>query len=270
MGLGDARLGLEMASMGVPQYRQLVELLPDATFEDCGSLMDEVRSIKTPEEIAIMKEGVDLMDDAYLETFSSARIGDKEVELTRRMLLNLITRGFDVIRDYGVVLVGKSAAEIHQAPSEEAKLEPGDIVRTDYVLPYKNYIANLSRVAVAGEPSDEQRKVYQALMEVERGTAAYARPGVRACDVYKYCRDAILELGYEHGLSLVGHNVGLNEHEHPMLVASETAELKKNMVFCLEPVIQPHYHIQDQYVLTETGGKLLSDKFNTDEMFIIQ
>ena len=89
MGLGDARLGLEMASMGVPQYRQLVELLPDATFEDCGSLMDEVRSIKTPEEIAIMKEGVDLMDDAYLETFSSARIGDKEVELTRRMLLNL-------------------------------------------------------------------------------------------------------------------------------------------------------------------------------------
>jgi Xaa-Pro aminopeptidase len=77
-------------------------------------------------------------------------------------------------------------------------------------------------------------------------------------------------LGHEHRLSLVGHNTGLNVHELPMIVASDTTELKANMVICLEPVIGPYYHLQDQYLVTENGGQLLSDKFNTDEMFIIR
>jgi Xaa-Pro dipeptidase len=269
-GLGDGCIGLEMAAMGVPQYQLLVELLPSADLQDCGALMTEVRSIKTSEEIALMKEAADLMDGAYLETFTAAHIGDTEEELDRHMLVNLIGRGFESVRDYGSTLIGKGVADIHRAPSEEKRLEPGEIVRTDYIGHRNNYTANLSRVAVAGEPATELREVYQALLEVERDTARYMRPGVRACDVYSYCHEAILERGYEHHLPMVGHNIGLDVHELPMIVASDRTKLKANMVICLEPVISPYYHIQDQYVVTESGGQLLSDKFNTDEMFIIE
>jgi Xaa-Pro aminopeptidase len=269
-GLGDGCIGLDMAAMAVPQYRHLVELLPGAAFEDCGSLMAEVRSIKTPEEVAMMKEAVDLMDDAYLETFTSARIGDTELELDRSMLLNMISRGFECVRDYGSTLVGKGVPDVHRAPSEEKRLEPGEIVRTDYIGHWKNYTANLSSVAVAGEPSAELREVYGALLEVERETAQYMRPGLRACDVYSYLHEAILERGYKHHLPLVGHNIGLDVHELPVIVASDKTPLKANMVICLEPVISPYYHLQDQYLLTEKGGQLLSDKFNTDGMFVIE
>jgi Xaa-Pro aminopeptidase len=266
-GMGDKRLGLEMAAMGVPQYQLLLELLPEATFEDCGSLMTEVRSIKTPEEVAIMRQGVDVMDDAYLEIFTSARVGDSEMELDRKMSLDLASRGFE--RVGGWLYIGDDAAVIHRPPSEEIKLKPGDIVRTDYVGYFKNYCANLSRHAVVGEPSTEQRRVYQDLREVEGGTAASAIPGAKASDVYNYCHNAILGRGYAHPISLIGHNTGLNVHDLPMFVASDHMRLETNMVFCLEPVIGPYWHIQDQYLLTEDGGQLLSDKFDTTEIFVI-
>ena len=67
----------------------------------------------------------------------------------------------------------------------------------------------------------------------------------------------------------MGHNTGLNVHELPMIVASDETELTADMVICLEPVIGPYWHIQDQYLVTENGGQLLSDKFDTDDMSII-
>lgn len=267
-GLGEGLIGLEIAAMGVSQYQRLTELLPYATFQDCGPLMAEVRSIKTPDEVAIIKEAVDLMDDAFLETFASAHIGESEAELDRRMFLNLISQGFDDVR--GWTLLGERATDVHRIPSEAKTLEPGDIVRTDYVAAFNHYIANLSRVAVGGQPTADHRDTYQALLEVERSTAQFMRPGVRACDVYTYCHEAILERGLEHTLSLVGHNIGLECQEDPMIVASDTREIKADMVISLEPCIGPNYHIQDQFLVTDEGTRLLSDKFNTDEMFIIE
>lgn len=266
-GLGKGPVGLDMAAMGVPQYRHLVKLLPDVSFEDCGPLMAQVRSVKTAEEIAFIKEASDRMDAAFLETFTSSHIGDTETELHRRMMMNLTDQGLD--RLSGWTLIGEEAAEVHRPLSQERSLKPGDIVRTDYTAAFNEYKANLSRMAVAGAATAEQRESYQALLEVEEGMAEFVEPGVHACDLYNYCHEWILERGHEHTLSLAGHSIGLNLHDDPMIVISDETELQTNMVIVLEPVIGPYYHIQDQIVITDKGSRLLSDQFDTKEIFII-
>ena len=164
--------------------------------------------------------------------------------------------------------------EVHRLPAEQKRLEPGDLVRTDISAAFNNYVANLCRMAVVGEPSPEQLDMYQRLLKVERETCRFMKPGVAACDVWHYCHQAIREVGLEHPLpvgTMIGHSIGLNIHEDPMILPSYTTELQANMVINLEPVVgQAFYQIQDHYLLTDSGSQLLSDKFNTDEMYIIE
>jgi Xaa-Pro aminopeptidase len=208
------------------------------------------------------------MDDAFAESLASARVGDTEASLHRSMLRHLTDLGFRPDQS-GWTLVGQRAAEVHRVPSDEKQLEPGDIVRTDYVAAFKNYMANLSRMAIVGSPSLEQRSAYQELLAVEQATCQHVGPGVKACEVFDCCHKAILERGFDHPLRLVGHGIGLDVHEYPMIVASETAKLQANMVVCLEPVIGPYYHIQNQFLLTQDGLRCLSDRFSTDHLYVI-
>ena len=62
--------------------------------------------------------------------------------------------------------------------------------------------------------------------------------------------------------------MGIWTHEDPMLVAGDTRPLKKGMVVVLEPRFYG-YHIQDTFLVTDDSPVLLSDKFNTDEMFVV-
>lgn len=267
-GFADKRIGLEMGAMGVLRYRELCEALPKATFEDCGPLMAEVRLVKTDREIARMKRGVDLMDEAYLQAFRSVRVGDSEADLHHALLDALRDRGASGAR--GNTLVGERAMVIHRQPTHDKKLEPSDIVRTDYTGFFEGYAAQLSRVAVVAQPTPFQKDTYSKLLAVERETAAFARSGVRALDVFHKCRAAFTERGLTHDLPLVGHCVGVDVHENPMIVPSVHTKLVENATICLEPLTLRQFHIQDQYVITPHGAELLSDKFNTDDIFVIK
>jgi Xaa-Pro aminopeptidase len=152
-----------------------------------------------------------------------------------------------------------------------APLTRGDVIQTDYVSYVDNYSANLSRVAVVGEPTEEQVRTYNVLLDVHRRTIeTMLRPGVPAKDVFHFVGSKLAEAGYPTPRALIGHCAGIVWHqEEPIMNPVEPRPLKAGMVVCLEPRVFD-YHIQDEILITNQEPQLLSDRFDTNRMFVIR
>jgi Xaa-Pro aminopeptidase len=150
-------------------------------------------------------------------------------------------------------------------------IERGVAVRTDYVCYVQGYAANLSRMAVMGAPTAEQRARYRTLRDIHRETiATMLRPGVEARAVYGFVRERLSGAGYPNVAGLVGHSIGVWWHqEEPMLTPNEARQLRAGMVVCLEPILDGFWHLQDEILIRDDGPELLSTRFNTDELHVL-
>jgi Xaa-Pro aminopeptidase len=266
-GLGDGRLGIEVEYMTVSYLEELKQLLPQAELVPSDEQFEWIRSLKTPGEIAILKEAADLLDDAMLEAFTSARVGDTEWEIHCRIIEGAMNRGAEHCR--GVLTAGVTN-DIRFSGTGQKRLEPGDVFRTDHAAFLRGYPGHVSRVGVVGEPNNLQRKIYANLLAGHHRIIEFMSPGVTGQEVFRFGIKAYEDLGYMTTYrTILGHNLGLGYHERPMLTEAETMPLQVTNVVALEPRNARRFHIQDQVVIEENGARLQSDKFDTRELFVL-
>lgn len=266
MGLRGKRIGIERRAVGATYWEEFTAGHRETRFVEAGPLLDSVRADKTPAEIELARRACAQLDRAFLTVFSSARPGVTEIDLHAAMHEALLARGCGEI--LGGLLSGERAMVIHR-PASHKPLVPGDIIRTDYVAVFDGRGANLSRVAVVGEPSPQQQATYKTLREIELAVFDYIQPGVRAYDVFKFYLRELETRKLSPDLRLLGHNIGIEVHEEPMIVQADTGVLEAGMVICIEPHILRQYQIQDQLLITPRGVELLSNGFDTSKIFVI-
>jgi Xaa-Pro aminopeptidase len=93
LGLAQSRIGAEKRYLSAARWEEMQALLPKAKIIDCWQMMAEVRWIKTPAEVDILKKGADIMDEAYLEVFPTVRPGQTEAEVHARIVEACIRHG---------------------------------------------------------------------------------------------------------------------------------------------------------------------------------
>lgn len=266
MGLHGKRVGIERRAVGANYWNDLVDAQRDTTFVEAGPLLDGVRAQKTPAEVDLARKACALIDRAFLAVFSAARPGMTELDLHVALYDTLYAMGGSEVG--GNLLSGERAMVIHR-PSTRKPIMPGDIIRTDYFASFEGRAANVSRVFVVGDPTPEQKATYKTLREIELAVFEHIRPGLRAYDLFSFYRQQVEARGLTANLPLLGHNIGIELHEEPMIVQAETGTLEAGMVICVEPLIRQQYHIQDQLLITPAGVELLSSGFDTRELFVI-
>src|SRR5262245_8844628 len=92
-GLARERIGFERTYLSAASWAEITRALPHVQMVDCVAMMDEVRWVKTSGEIALLKRGADLLDDAYLEVFPTIHIGDTERDVHSRIIYSCLRRG---------------------------------------------------------------------------------------------------------------------------------------------------------------------------------
>ena len=266
-GFGTARIGVERREFGVDNWEAFASELPDADLIDVTDALESVRNIKTEAEIALLRQAVEIQDEAHLDVFRTARRGDTEKKLHTRMIAAMLRLGAESA--HGMLQV--SSNPVTYGGEGPTAIRLGDAVRTDYVCYYRGYPANLSRMAVMGTPSAEQEALYRVLLSVHRTTIErMLRPGVAASAVFEFVRERFNEAGFGWNGGLVGHSVGVWWHqEEPMLVPGESRTLRPGMVVCLEPILEGFWHLQDQILITENDPVVLSDRFGIDKLFVL-
>jgi Xaa-Pro aminopeptidase len=272
-GLANGRIGIEKRYLTAAYHEQLLELLPEATIVGCDDLFEQVRSIKTKGEIDKFGEVNLAAERAIIEAFEGTKPGDTDKDLLELILDKVAEFGANDVR-FAIVGTGEQSHLAHPEVRSEP-LRPGDLVRVDIGADFSGYCSDVARMAVVGEPSDEQKEMYRKHRAVERGAIAQLKPGVRACEVYQYCVDAYAKAGIDYGLPHVGHGFGLAGHEFPMLQPYNTAELCPNMLICVEPAYWDDselggYQIEDLVLVTDDVPEILTTYSDTEDLFMIQ
>lgn len=254
-------------------FEELQSLFPNITFEDGSYVFQRLRMIKCDEEIELLQKGALATEKAILTAYAEAKPYDVEKNVSDNMISNLMHGGADLLGGM-TWACGREMTLMNHTKAGSKQVLPGDIIRVDIGGFFKGYRSDLVRMAVVGQPSPQQEKIYKDLIDVHRKLRERLTVGTRCCDVFAYGQSLFKQAGYEAPLSLVGHSVGTECHEFPMLSKGEEEQIQPNMVFYVEPMVKVEdvggFHIEDLMLVTDNGPKLLSTATSIDEMYVIE
>jgi len=269
-GVEGGRIGVEMDFIPAQDHAELGRLLPRAELVDAAALFKQARWVKTAAELARIQRGGRIADEAVSEAFATARAGMTERDLAVRMTEAFLRRGGDEVR---MVVVGAGERSSHpNAPPTDRVLRHGDIVRVDFLGCVGGYYTDCARTAVVGEPTADQRRIYEAIVAIHREVLDRISPGVHTRDLHALYHARAREHRL-NPLRFLGHGLGLGLHEGPFIDAHTDAVLEPGMVFAIEPVhFVPHevgFHLEDVLVVTPGGHQVVTDATDTSTLWSI-
>jgi Xaa-Pro dipeptidase len=233
--------GLVRAPEGVVPwgtFEKIRTALPNAKFENATDLVQEVRSVKSAEEIAFIEKAAYIIGKAIDVLIVHAKIGVRENELIAEMLREIVRQGGEPIT---MLLFGTGGPEVPWAQRvfTTRQLKPGDLINTEVEGKYAGYIAQaLQPISLGPKPKDLE-KIFDATKIIFDRMLSFLKPGVTFGAVIKFYQDEVKAAGYEPDGALL-HGRGLGE-DAPMLWGArrdfpeQEAKLKEGHVFILKP-----------------------------------
>ena len=227
--------------------------------EDATAVFDALRTIKTDEEQAFIREAAKRTNGAIGATHKRMRAGMTEHDVARILEEEFTRLG---VRGGGLVQFGPSSAFPHGAPAER-RLAKGDAVLIDAGCKVRGYSSDITRTVSYGPASDEFRKVYGVVDKAQMAGIEALKAGVPAEDVDRAARKVIEDAGYGKFFThRLGHGLGMDGHEHPYLVRGNRKPLAAGNVQTIEPGIYMQekfgVRIEDDYAVQKEGAKSLS------------
>jgi len=270
-GVAEGKLGIEMKYVTAAYFQELTDRVPKARFSPCEDLLYGARIIKTPAEIELLTRAARATEKALLATYATIEVGETEKSMANRLAASMRQCGLGHV-GFLFINAGPNTGYPHQdATSYQAK--PGDIVKADVGGLLHGYPSDVARTAAIGQPSQEQASIYNRLVEIHAETIDMARPGNRACDLYNKAVEGYAKRNIPFSSPHAGHGIGIEVHDAPLLTALTTTEFEANMIMCIETrvrwVQKEGYHIEDLILITEEGPKVITNYFDSSELFII-
>jgi Xaa-Pro aminopeptidase len=203
-----------------------------ATFD-----VEELRRVKSPEEIACIRKAADLADRGYRHFAETVVPGMAEYELVAEVESFLKANGaednFMLIASGGVEVTGMK-------PPTERRLREGDSVTTELTPQVNGYWAQICRTLVIGEPSAGQRESFAIFSEAQKAAEDFLCPGVDIADVARVQNDVFRKYGYGEYTGpkytrVRGHGLGLHCDENPWILEDVHYTVKEGMVLIAHP-----------------------------------
>ena len=201
------------------------------------SLVEELRRVKTPQEIERLQKAADLSDRGYQHFARVVEIGMAEYELVAEVEAFLKTNG----AEDNFMLIASGGTEVTgMKPPTERRFQEGDSVITELTPQVDGYYAQICRTLVLGEPSPKQRESFAIFSEAQKAAEDLLRPGVNIADVARVQNDVFRKYGYGEYTGpkytrVRGHNLGLHPDENPYVLEEVNYIVKKDMVLIAHP-----------------------------------
>ena len=288
------RIGLEMDVLPVNLYRRYKQTFPEYEWVDVSGLVLRLRMIKSPYEVEQIRRATRILHRGYMEISKIIHEGMTELEVDGHLALIarreghmgvMRMRGWNQEMTYAHVLSGESGATISflQSPhggrgntpamaqgASRRRIGRGEPIGIDYGVGVNGYIADQFRTLVIGDLPDELKRAHEVSLEIHSLFAREAKPGVFCSELYRLAVERATKAGFgtyfngygEGKVRFVGHGLGLEIDEYPILAPRFNETLCPGMVVALEPMFvfpgRGIVGLEDDYVVTETGVERLT------------
>lgn len=244
-------------SLTVERYFHLQKAFNTENFENIGSFVENIRVVKTNDEIEKMLKAGELADEALQLGIDSLEKGITEQEVAAIIEMAMKNKGVSEMSFPTLVLFGDHAASPHGSPGDR-KLKENELVLFDLGVIYNGYASDATRTVAFGTINEKAKEIYETVLKAERAAQAAVKPGMRAGELDQIARKIIEDAGYgEYFTHRLGHGIGKTAHEFPSIHGSNETLLESGMCFSIEPGIyipgEIGVRIEDCVYVTEDG-----------------
>ncbi len=278
-----------------PEFEQMVEEMAGFsrvdTLIDAGSIIQQMRLVKSPDEIEILRKAIAITGDAQKEMMRVTKPGLFEYQVEAAIEFVFKQSGSSYTGFPSIVASGPNATTLHYIESTR-QISAGDLLLVDIGAEYESYSGDITRTVPAnGQFTKDQAAIYNIVLDALEQTTAAVKPGVTIMDLHQLSAEIItrglLDLGllegelesiienreyakfFPHGVS---HHLGLDVHDPGKYTPGQRYKpLEPGMVITIEPGIYVYpdagtdarWHnigirIEDDVLVTDSGYEILS------------
>jgi Xaa-Pro aminopeptidase len=257
---GPLRIGIE-GDLRLDAYRALTEALDKqglpAELLELPSLITALRATKDAAELGRLKAAQALTDEAFEHMLGYLRAGLNEREAACELEFFMRRAGAQGVAFPSIVASGPNSAIPHAIPGGRV-FERGDFVLMDFGARLDDYRSDMTRTVVLGQASEQQRAMYEAVLAAQTAASEVLRPGMSGLEAQSIAERVIAEHGFDGAFThSLGHGVGIDIHELPLLAPKVEAALEVGNVVTVEPGVYLEgiggVRIEDFGVITEQG-----------------
>ncbi len=288
------KIGLEMDVLPANLYSRYRQTFPEYEWADVSGTILRLRMIKTRYEVEQIRGAARILHKGYMGIREIIQEGMTELEIDGHLALIarreghmgiLRMRGWNQEMTYAHVLSGESGATIsfldspHGGRGNTPAMAQGaghrrvgrnEPIGIDYGIGINGYVADQFRTLVIGDLPDELKRAHDFSVEIHFLFVKEARPGVTCTDLYRLALKKAEATGFgqyfngygEGKVRFVGHGLGLEIDEYPILAPRFNQKLEAGMVIALEPMFvfpgKGIVGLEDDYLVTATGVERLT------------
>lgn len=288
------RLGLELDILSFNQAERLRSVFPGAECVDTTPMMRAMRAVKTDFEVEQMRLSGLKHEQVYRKIPKLYRVGmtdvELQVEIERISRLEgclgvfrisgqsmeiymgnvLAGRNADVPAPYDFAMGGRGLDPSIPGGAAGEEIKEHNAVMVDLNGNFTGYMTDMTRVFAVGSLPQEAVDAHQCSIDICRAFEREARPGVEARTLYEMCADMARErgleryfMGHRQHAGFVGHGVGIEVNEWPVIAPRSRQILERNNTIALEPkFVIPEVGavgIENTYVIEDTGARSLTN-----------
>lgn len=217
----------------------------------------ELRLIKSADEVLKLRKAQQIAEAAYTELMNDIRVGITEKQIAARLEFLMKMKGAERVAFDLITVTGKKTSLPHGVPGD-VKVQSGDFITFDIGAVFEGYHSDMTRTIAIGTVSEQQKEIYNIVLDAHLKALDFVKAGVTGFDVDKVARDIITNAGYgKYFGHSTGHGVGLEIHEAPYAGPRSTDTLRENMTVTVEPGIylpdKFGVRIEDTVLVTKEG-----------------
>ncbi|MCW1238495.1 M24 family metallopeptidase [Bacillus pretiosus] len=225
-----------------------------------SNILRHVRSVKTNHEVQALTYSARCIENAIEDVAANLFEGISEYEIADIFNCSIAKKG--ALPVLPMIKVGRHAVGGQRRQSKDIKLMPGDLIWFDCDIVCDGYWADIARVLSYKYMKPEYDK-FNALYKGQCMAMQEIQPGMKGSDVFDLTMDAVYKSGFkEYRRHHVGHGIGLEPYELPILAPNNEDVIEDGMVLSVET---PYYefglgalHVEDPVLISSSGNKILT------------
>ena len=231
-----SRLGFESNRTSVAELDQISSKLP-CELVPMPDFVEDLRMVKTPEELAAIRVASSIADSAYVEFLNHLRPGLTEIRAKNIFRQVLFNKGAEDL-SFDILLSSGQRTFLPHSIATDKVINEGDLVLLDFGIVVGGYCSDTTRTVAIGYATEQQEEVYNVVLHAQEAALRSIKAGMTCHQADAFARDVIMGRHphgcYDYGL---GHGIGISVHEKPRMGPQGDQLLLSNSVVSVEPGI---------------------------------
>ena len=267
LGVSPKTIGIEPGFLPSDSHAALGEAFPGGEFRDATGVLERLRAVKTPEELALLKQASEGITEAMQATIAGSGAGDTKREIIERLRREETNRG--LMFEYCLLTLGSS----HNRAASEQAWQQGEVLSIDSGGNLDGYIGDICRMGVLGEPDAELEDLLAEIETVQQAAFSGVRSGAQGGDMIAHAESVLRQQPNSNCTDFFAHGMGLISHEAPFLmtnhpVAYEGVDagnpLETGMVLSVETTMlhptRGFIKLEDTLVVRDDGYEMFGEE----------